>query len=730
MQFRSNLLVGAAFVAAVTAFTPVAAQSQTEAAEEAAEDIVVTGRFVDAGASSATKLDAPVRDIPLAITSYSGKLLQTLEASNVSDIYRYMTGVQRSGNTGTDITLRGFRNGNNDRNSIMIDGLPGLTTTSSPSTASTDHIEIVRGPASVLYGQAQPGGFVNIIAKKPQRNASHEFELRFDKGVGSLDRAVGALFTADSTGPITSDGNLTYRLIGEIGVSNGFRDFSNDRPVLIAPSLSWSNDGTSITVLAEYRNSRRQFDSFLVAPGRTIANIAAPTTSYHERGDFTQDEGTSLTLLAKQRLSDAISINGSVRSVRSTSFSQLFEPVTFNGTTTVNRRARRQDNRRSFVFGDLNLAARFEIAGIEFRSVFGLNLGHEASDFNRLQFFNGPATGADSMTVSVADPVHGLVRDISTYPLVNPATADNLNRRYGSIVASGAYASTLIKFSDQFKGMAGIRYAREELSVIDLKLANFTPAEATNDAVLPMGGLIYQPTRAISFFANYSTSFAPVAATTQDTNGRYTFKPTTASSIEGGVKLDLWGGKLNVTASYFDITKKNTVNLFPCVGGQCGQQVGEERSNGFELEINARPSDNLTLIAGVTALDPRVVKSLVTQQEGATLANSAKFNAQGYARYDLTEGPLAGVGFGLGVSHTGVRQGLLPTATLATTLTLPAYTLVDGAIYLRDVGPFSASLKASNLLDERYYESAGFSGELQVLPGAPRTLSLVLRTQF
>jgi len=732
MRVKNLMRCGAA-VAVVFALQPATVWAQAVAgeqpAEAAPEEIVVTGSFLDPGASSATKLNAPVRDIPLAITSYSDKLLTTLEAANVSDVFRYMTGVQRSGNTGTDITLRGFRNGNNDRNSIMTDGLPGLTTTNSPSTASTDHIEVVRGPASILYGQAQPGGFVNIISKKPLARPQAELEIRFDKGVGSLHRAAGFLVDADTTGPLDKNGEFSYRLIGEVGLSSGFRDFSQDRPVLLAPSIAWSKNGTSITVLGEYRRSQRQFDSFLVAPGRTIDHIAPPTTSYHEDGDYTLDNGKSLTVIARHELSRGLALNGSLRYVASRSQSVLFEPVAISSDLlTITRRARQQDNRRTFLFGDINLSAKFEALGIGFRSVFGVSRGHETSDFNRLQFFNGPASGPDSLSVTVLNPVHGAVRAISTYPLVNSTTAGNLNERYGSIVASGVYMSSLITFSDQFKGMVGLRYAREDLSVIDKK-APFTPVAAVNDAVLPMGGLIYQPSRSVSFYASYSTSFAPVPATTQDASGNYSFKPTTASSVEGGIKLDLFDNRLSATASYFDITKRNTINLSPCTGGQCGQQVGEERSNGIELEINARPAPNFTMIAGISRINPRVTKSLVVEQVGANLANSAKLSAQAFGRYDLVKGPLAGFGLGVGVAHTGSRPGLLPTATLSTTLVMPAYTLVDAGLYYKR-GAFSASLKVNNLLDERYYESAGFSGEIQVLPGTPRNLSLVLRQSF
>src|SRR5262249_40814674 len=149
-------------------------------------------------------------------------------------------GVQRAGNTGYDLTLRGFKTSGNDRNAIMTDGLPGLTVRfGSPPTIGTDHIEVVKGPTSVLYGQAQPGGFVNIITKKPRAEQETEVEAKLNKGVGDFDRAQGVIASIDSTGPIAGNDSLLYRFIAENGYTEGFRINSYEQPIYVAPSLTW-----------------------------------------------------------------------------------------------------------------------------------------------------------------------------------------------------------------------------------------------------------------------------------------------------------------------------------------------------------------------------------------------------------------------------------------------------------------------------------------------------------
>jgi len=147
-----------AVVASLVVAAPAIAQTADQADAGATDDIVVTGQFIDKGAASATKLAIPVLDTPFSVDSYNSNFLKAIETTNVSDLYRYMTGELVAGNTGYDISFRGFKTSGNDRNAILTDGLPGLSVRfGSPPTVGVDHIELVKGATSVLYGQAQPG---------------------------------------------------------------------------------------------------------------------------------------------------------------------------------------------------------------------------------------------------------------------------------------------------------------------------------------------------------------------------------------------------------------------------------------------------------------------------------------------------------------------------------------------------------------------------------------------
>lgn len=730
MDFRQALLgtalVGSAWLAPAAAFaaaTPAAPDS-TKVGE-----IVVTGRFIDTGAKSATKLNISVADTPVSVSAYTRAFMDAIQVTQVADLYRYMTGIQRAGNTGYDLTLRGFKTSGNDRNAIMTDGLPGLTVRfGSPPTIGTDHIEVVKGPTSVLYGQAQPGGFVNIITKKPRAVQETELETRLSKGVGDFDRAEGVIASVDSTGPLTKDESLLYRFIAETGYTQGFRVNSYEQPIYVAPSLTWRlSSHTDATLQAEYRRTKTHYDTFLVTPHRDISFVAPIDTSYQEPNDYLLEEGKTVTLFVNHDLGNRFHLNADYRYVDHDDTQRNVDVVAVaSDFTNVTRRARGQHNHRTYSFGDLNLTGDFKLAGIRNQMIVGLTTGVETADLNRLQFFNLPKT----YNVSVINPNLGLLPALDSFPLVNPKTPANLNDRFSQDKAYGAFFSDLLSFTDQWKLMVGLRYARDDLSVYDKKIASVPHQSVSNDDWLPMAGLIFEPSPQWSFYVSYSTSFVPVPATTFDINGLYTFSPTTANSVEGGVKANLMDHRLAFTAAVFDIKKNNVINTFVCTLGTCSNQVGGEESKGVELEVDANPLPNWQISAGYAYDDAKVVQSNIAQQIGADLTNVPRNAAHLWTRYDVREGPLNGLGAGLGVSYVGARTGLLPTAAVGDLLILPAYTTVDAALYYRVNDHIDLTLKVTNLLDERYYESAGFTADINILPGEPRTLTLTARARF
>ena len=740
-------------------------------------EIVVSGRFLDTGAKSATKMDIAVLDTPMSVSAYTGEFLEAVETTNISDLYRYMTGVQRAGNTGYDITLRGFKTAANDRNAILTDGLPGLTVRfGSPPTVGVDHIEVVKGPTSVLYGQAQPGGFINIITKKPQERSSYEFALRGTEGLSSFGRQHGILASVDLTGPIDDDGKLLFRVVGEIGDSKGFRSHSYEKPIYFAPGLTWNiGPDTSLTLTGEYRKVRTHYDSYLVAPLRDATKIAAINTSYQNPSDELYEKGTIGNIFFHHEFSPALKLNASYRYVDHVDTAFGYDVVGFRNATTLSRRARGQDNKRTYSFADVNLSAKFDTFGIEHQLIFGGTIGKEGSDFNRLQFFNAPATGVNSLDIAVVNPVYN-TQPLSFYPLCNlggsavgttiaacSGAGSQLTWRVTTQKSKGAYISDLITLHERIKLMVGLRYADERQKIVERRVAGVAPQSKADNAWLPLAGLLFQPVLdRVTVYASYSTSYVPVAASNQNIFGRNPFRPTRASSIEGGVKWELLDKRLTGSFAVFDIKKKDTINTFSCpttaaqaialglvpagyvlpVGttfatGTCSAELGGERSRGFELEVAANPVDGWNLTAGYAHINARVTKSQVAAQVDARLLNSPRDAFNIWSRYDLEDGPLKGLGFGLGVAYIGDRVGFLPSATTpagvaASNVLLPlkSYTVVDLGVYYKISKNIDLTFKVSNLFDERYLESAGATADINIVPGQPRTGTLSLRAKF
>lgn len=764
-RFAGARLISSVSITAAAMVLASAAHAQGAASTgetEPTQEIVVTGQFLNTGASSATKLDMPVLDTPFSVSSYNDEFMKAVETTSVSDLYRYMNGVQRAGNTGYDVTIRGFKSGGGDRNSIMTDGLPGLSVRfGSPPTVGVESVEVVKGNTSVLYGQAQPGGFINIISKKPKSRSSYELSVRGSTGLGDLDRAKNITASFDATGPIDADGQFLYRVVAEVGDVEGFRDYAYEHPVYIAPSITWNiSDDTKLTLMGEHRSTKTHYDNYLVAPDRDVSKIAALTTSYQSASDYQEERGTVGTAMFEHELSESLKFNAAYRYVDHFDSAFGFDNnVIRTGGTTLGRRARGQENIRTYSFLDANITADFDTVGIGHKFIVGGTVGKETSDFNRTQFYTAPATGANSLDINILNPVHN-EQPLSFYPLCNTGTGltvaicsaagSQLTWRNTVQKSKGLYVSDLISFGEIVKVMLGLRYADEKQAIEERRVAGVAPQAKSDDAWLPMAGLVIQPTKQLSVYASYSSSYVPVSANAQDNFGRNPFNPTKANAVEGGVKAELFDKRLMITAAYFDIKKNDTINTYTCLTatqlaangiavptgatiatGTCSAPIGQERSKGFELEVSATPVDGWSLSAAYSHTQARVAKSNIAVQVGSRLTNAPDDTFNVWSRYDFQEGALKGLGVGLGFAYVGERVGYLPTvAEPVRLLPMPGFSLVDLGLYYKVTENLNVTFKVSNLFDKRFIESTGFSGDIQMLPGQPRLATLSARINF
>jgi iron complex outermembrane recepter protein len=720
---------------------PESATGSTGATQQSPKNVTqlksvsVRARFISAAGHSALKMDAPSRDTPFSISTYTGSFMHAIEAQKVDALYPYMTGVQSAGITGYDLVFRGFQSGGNDQNSILVDGLPGLATRfGSPATIGVSRIDVVRGPSSVLNGEEQPGGFINLITKKPQADPLYEFSVSgttYDgAGIGVTDK-LGLDYAADLTGPVGNSKNVLYRLIMDDSNKDTFRNASYDHSIYFAPSLTWKiSDATSLTAAYEYQRLHYSYDTYLVAPNSDI-NLAAPiTTRYQQPSDYENESGSVLTLLFTHDFHNGMTWNLSTRDVWHTDEAHGFDVVSIRpNLLDVARRARGQLNKRRYDYLDTNLQMSFDTFGIGHKMVIGLTAGRDSSNTDRLQFFNGPATGPTSLDISIYDPIYSGVPSLASLPLVAGGNTTLLNDRFTVLDSYGAYFADMMTLSPHWKATVGLRYAFDRQSIRELKIPNVPSSRKTNSKALPMLGLVYQPNDQLSFYTSYSTSYVPPSANAIDINGVNSFVPTSAKQIELGSKVNFLDNRVSATAALYRIDEKNTFSHFKCIYGTCYQQLGKARSQGAELEVNARPMPNWQLTAGYGYTDARITGSDNAAQISSRLPNVPFNSAHIWSRYDFRAPQLQGLGFGLGVIYNGEREGFTPTKLNSPMLKLPAYTRVDAALYY-NYNQYVVTFKVENVFDKTYYQSAGFNGDINLLPGGPRLFTLSVRAFF
>lgn len=702
---------------------------------KALQAILVQAKFISTAGFSAMKMDLPARDTPFSISTYSQSFIHAVEAQQVSSLYSYMTGIQSAGTTGYDIVFRGFTSGANDQNSILVDGLPGLSTRfGSPVTIGLQRIDVVRGPASVLNGEEQPGGFINLITKKPQAQPLYELSATgtaYDgHGIG-VGNKPGFDVAADATGPIAGNDHFLYRFIVDDMNKDTFRTYSYDRDIYVAPSFTWRiDDSNKLTLSYVYQALKYSYDSYLVAPDSNIKLVAPITTRYQQPSDYGKEHGSALTVFFDHKFANGWVWHLETRDVWHTDEAHGYDVTAIlKNLQFVSRRARGQLNQRGYHYADTHLQMRFASGPVRHNMVVGLTAGRDSAYEDRKQFFNAPSSGPDSLNINIYNPDYANVTPLADLPLVAPGHNTLLDDRNEVTENFGAYMADMLTFSKHWKASVGLRYAYDKqwLHIYYPLTGKWAPETvSTAHDVLPMGGIVYQPNKHWSLYASYSSSFVPPASNAISINGTSNFVPTSANQIEAGAKANFLHNRLTTTLALYRIDEKNTFSHFKCADyGTCYEQVGKAQSKGVEFEVNARPLPNWQLTAGAAYTDARVTGSTNPIQVGTRLPNVPLLAEHLWSRYQFRAKALRGFGWGLGIIHEGERQGFTPTKT-GPVLQLPAFTRVDTALYY-DYRDYVFTFKVTNLFDTTYYESAGFAGDTAVLPGAPRMFTLSAR---
>lgn len=678
------------------------------ASEDDSIEIVVTAEQNDdyfvPNASTATRTDTPILEIPQSIQVIPRQVLEDRQVTRLDQALQDATSVTFGGTAegrGLEFNIRGFEDAPVLRNGFRIFGL-GEGVVGLPEglleTSNLERIEVLRGPASILYGQIEPGGAIGLVTEQPLAQPFYEVGLQL--GTYGLIRP-----TIDLSGPLTPDRRLRYRFNGVYQREDSFRnlDVLTER-VFIAPVLTWEvSDRTDLTLSLEYSNDSRPVDAGLVAFGNGVIDVPRDRIS-NEPDDFTDEEYLNLGYSLEHRFSDRWRIRNALRYIQT---DLLTEQAVVTGpfdeeTGILNRNYGRQKIPSTNLSLQTDVVGKFATGSIEHTLLFGVDLNWANTELiTNLDF--------TSLPLNLFDPDYGAARpDFDAQPLVfnNRTESDRL----------GVFLQDQIALLDNLILVAGIRYDSVEQRRKNNPTA-FEPSTSetsqTDNAWSPRLGIVYQPLDNLSLFASYSRSFTPNQGTTAE-NGF--LEPKEAEGFETGIKLELLEGRLLTTLAYFDTTQRNiaTEDLnFPGLGFVVAS--GEQRSRGVEFDISGEVLPGWNILAGYAYTDAEITDDNVFPV-GNQLPGTPRHRASLWTTYEIQQGDLQGLGFGLGLNFVGERQGDLDNS-----FQLDSYFLTKVAIFYRRDN-WRLALHINNLFDVNYIEGIPNSRLSGIVPGKPLTV--------
>ena len=689
----------------VLSITPDGTTAEQEPDEEI--EVIATGQAEEDGydveeATTATRTDTPLRDVPQSIQVVPQEVIEDQGVTRIGDALRNVSGVtiQRDRSNASDrFNIRGFDNSRTLRNGFRSGNISGNTINISPNVV--ERIEVLKGPASVLYGQVEPGGVVNYVTKKPLDEPF--YNLEFTAGnFGFVEPAI------DLTGPLTEDKKLTYRFNASYQNGGSFRDFVDSEIISIAPVISYDfSDATSLTFEYEYLESNQTFDDGL--PIDPIVFELPRERFLGEPEDFEDINTHSFYLNLNHRFSDNIRLrSGFAAEISDTSESafRLFDLDTESGE--FGRFLSESESSGDNYAWQTDLISEFNTGSIEHQLLAGFELARSSIDDEFSSFFDFDADVP--LAINIFNPEYDT-------PRPDP---NNFGNQEGTVDTLGFYLQDQITLLPNLKLLAGGRYdfANNENDFFE----NFggeifsESVEADNEAFSPRVGLVYQPVEPISLYASFSRSFIPNTDTTSDGE---IIEPERGTQYEIGVKGEF--GDFSTTLAAYNITKTNITRTDPD-DPDFSIPVGEVTSRGIELDVAGEPLSGWNIIASLFFNDAFISEGDEDNPEDDTLINAPGSGASLWTTYEIQQGSLQGLGFGAGLFYVGDREAEIPNDFV-----LPSYVRADASLFY-DRDNWRAQLNFQNLFDKEYLESS--QNTILIYPGVPFTVLGSVSVEF
>lgn len=661
-----------------------------------------TNGYQPLNTSTATLTNMPMLDIPQVVNTVSDKVLADQHATTLDEaLYNVSNVVQTNtlGGTQDAFVRRGF--GANRDGSIMTNGLRTVLPRS--FNAATERVEVLKGPASTLYGILDPGGLINVVTKRPEKifgGSISATSSSFGGGTGQVD----------VTGPIEGT-RLAYRLTGEYQDEDYWRNFGNERSTFIAPSLTWFGDDATVTVLYSHRDYKTPFDRGTIFDLNTKKAVDVDRkTRFDEPFNVTDGQSDLAQLNAEYRLNSQWTAKFDYSYSQDKYSDNQARVMAYDSKTgTLTRRVdatqgstQRMHSTRADLQGNVDIAGFYNeiLTGVSYENYDLLR-----TDMMRCKNVKG---------FNIYNPVYGKLNECTT---VSAADSDQTLKQE----SYSAYAQDALYLTDKWIAVAGLRYQYYTQYAGKGRPFNVN-TDSRDEQWTPKLGLVYKLTPAVSLFANYSQTFMPQSSIASYIGD---LPPETSNAYEVGAKFDLFDG-ITANIALFDIHKRNVLYNESVGGETIAKTAGRVRSQGVEVDLAGSLTENTNIIASYGYTDAKVLED--PDYAGKPLPNVPRHTGSLFLTYDI-HNAFAGNTLTLGGGGHGVSRR---SATNGADYYLPGYFVADAfaAYKMKLQYPVTLQVNVKNLFDKTYYTSSIATNNLGNQIGDPREVQFTVKMEF
>ena len=707
---------------------------------EQLQEVEITGRkeksYKNNVTFAATKTATAIKDIPQAVSYVTKEVFADQQAYRVNDIIKNISGVNMYSYY-DDFTFRGFRSGDTYINGLRVVGLFGPE----PLLANIERVEVIKGPASAMFGNSIPGGLMNRVTKKPlsQENKAINFTL------GSFNTLRT---TADFTGPINKKETLLYRLNLAYENSDSFRNLQEFKSYVIAPSISFlPTSKTRINFDLVITNFDGKLDRGQPIFGATSgSDIYATPISFAigQTNDYHKSDVVYSTISLNHQFSDKLSFNASYmkylfdedlqehRTSNQFAIDGTGTPIpTLMGMMVIKRQGQTiADNLSSyFVYKERTGELTHKIvAGFDYNQqqspignaqsmargyrLQGGGASTSTADFPNFQLDNNGNPIPNVPHFDLQNPTYS-VAQLSDYIFNVSPTAPTKYFTYG------VYLQDQIKWK-QFQLLLG---GRQEYYNDVVNYDQVNEEITTQHKFLPRIGLVYSASQNINLYGTYTESFQPQGvASLNNPQAGGPFDPVNAFMYETGAKGEFFNKKLSANLALYFIENNNIlVNANDANNPDLLIQRGQEQSKGIELDVNGKILPNLSVTANYAYNEAIITESDDPAEVGARKENAPLHQGGVFGKYTFINDGLKGIGITLGSNFVGERN------TRVSTLQLPSYIVVDAGVSYK-VDKFNIQFLVNNIGDKTHW--VGGYSYTRLYPGKPRNYLLSVGYTF